>query len=421
MEKNSSGVGAAVLLMALWFVPMSGYAAHAGHKMPTPLDLSPSAVAAPWVRYGDWTRVDYKDFNSLSETASPAYLPPPVLTGPIVGDASKGEKLAYDRGRGGSCLACHALGPTTQSMPGAVGPDLSTYSTWGRDDQWIFNYIYDARSANPDSVMPPWGTHKVFTVDEIKDLVAFLKTLNGAPKVYSSALENPATRPLPVENRDNLDPFVNSAMDGVERAKTLWAQVGSTGKACASCHAKPDAEFKTWATTMPKYEPRLKKVLGVSEFVTRHARATTGDNWMMQGAENADMSIYLHNLANGAVFNVDIKSKDAKEAIARGNKLFERKIGQLNFACNDCHHPDKGANKWIRGQYLGELKGQVDHFPLWRTSRSEIWDIRKRLQWCNIAVRSNELPPDAAEYGDLELALTALSNGIKLSAPGIRH
>lgn len=421
MEKKSLVVGAAVLLMAVWFDPMPGYATHVGPKMPAPLDLSPSAVAAPWVRYGDWTKADYKDFNSLSATASPAYLPPPVLTGPIVGDASKGEKLAYDRGRGGSCLACHALGPTTQSMPGAVGPDLSTYSTWGRDDQWIFNYIYDARSANPDSVMPPWGAHKVFTVDEIKDIVAFLKTLNGAPKIYSSALENPATRPLPVENRDNLDPLVNNAMDGVERAKTLWAQVGSTGKACASCHAKPDTEFNTWATTMPNYEPRLKKVLGVSEFVTRHARATTGDNWVMQGAENADMSIYLHNLANGSVFNVDAKSKDAKEAIARGRKLFERKIGQLNFACNDCHHPDKGANKWIRGQYLGELTGQVDHFPLWRTSRSEIWDIRKRLQWCNIAVRSNELPPDAAEYGDLELALTALSNGTRLSAPGIRH
>jgi sulfur-oxidizing protein SoxA len=126
-------------------------------------------------------------------------------------------------------------------------------------------------------------------------------------------------------------------------------------------------------------------------------------------------------MANGTAFNVDTKSKEAKAAIERGTKLFERKVGQLNFACNDCHSADKGANKWIRGQYLGELKGQVDHFPLWRTSRGEIWDIRKRLQWCNVAVRANELPPEASEYGDIELALTAMSNGMKLSAPGIRH
>lgn len=411
---------AATGLVALLAAPAMSHA-KAPKKAEAQLELATPASASPWTRYADWAQKDYKDYNTLTNLASPPYAPPPKLDGPIVGDAKKGEKLAYDRGRGGSCLACHAMGPTTQSMPGAVGPDLSTYSQWGRDDQWIFNYIYDPRSVNPESVMPPWGTHKVFTVDEIKDMVAFLKTLNGEPKIYSNPLENPATRPIPKEDRDNLDPFVNSAMESVERAKTLWTKVGPAGKACASCHKAPDKAFKTWATSMPRYEPRLNKVMGVQEFVTRHARATTGENWLMQTPENMDMGIYLHNLANGTAFNVDTKSKEAKAAIARGTKLFERKIGQLNFACYDCHSPDKGANKWIRGQYLGELKGQVDHFPLWRTSRGEIWDIRKRLQWCNTAVRANELPPEAAEYGDIELALTAMSNGMKLSAPGIRH
>ena len=33
---------------------------------------------------------------------------------------------------------------------------------------------------------------------------------------------------------------------------------------------------------MPKWEPRLKKVLGVEEFITRHAKATAGKDWLMQ-------------------------------------------------------------------------------------------------------------------------------------------
>ncbi len=424
MRFRGTGFTRALVVAGLAVVVAAPSVSQAGShtkKKEVPLEVALPASVSPWARYSDWSQTDWTKFNTLSNMASPAYAPPPKLDGPIVGDPKKGEKLAYDRGRGGSCLACHALGPTTQSMPGAVGPDLSTYSQWGRDDQWIFNYIYDPRSVNPNSVMPPWGTHGVFTVEEIKDMVAFLKTLNGEPKIYSSSLENPATRPIPVEDRDNLDPFVNSAMGAVERAEAAWSKAGSTGKSCASCHKDAKKEFKTWATSMPKYEPRLKKVMGVQEFVTRHARATTGDNWPVQTAENMDMGIYLHHLANGSAFNVDTKSKEAKAAIERGTKLFDRKIGQLNFACLDCHSPERGANKWIRGQYLGELKGQVDHFPLWRTSRSEVWDIRKRLQWCNVAVRANELPPEAAEYGDLELALTAMSNGMKLSAPGIRH
>jgi sulfur-oxidizing protein SoxA len=38
-----------------------------------------------------------------------------------------------------------------------------------------------------------------------------------------------------------------------------------------------------------------------------------------------------------------------------------------------------------------------------------------------VAIRANELPPDAPEYGDLELALTVINQGLKVNAPGIRH
>ena len=106
-------------------------------------------------------------------------------------------------------------------------------------------------------------------------------------------------------------------------------------------------------------------------------------------------------------------------AIKRGNALMTRKIGQLNFACMDCH--SQGANKWIRGQYLTSNQGQLAHFPTYRTSRGEIWDLRKRFQWCNVAIRANELPPDAVEYGDIEFALSVINQGQKLNAPGIRH
>jgi sulfur-oxidizing protein SoxA len=170
---------------------------------------------------------------------------------------------------------------------------------------------------------------------------------------------------------------------------------------------------------MPKWEPRLDKVLGVEEFVTRHAKATTGADWLMETDENRAMSIYLHYLANGTAIHVDTESAASKAAIERGKALANRKVGELNFACTDCH--GKVANRWIRGQWLGEPKGQIDHFPTWRTSLLAIWDIRQRFQWCQVNIRADELPPDAKEYGDLELYLAALNEGQKLSVPGIRH
>lgn len=406
--------------MALAAFPLDSDAQSKKGAQSAPMELKQPASVRPWTRYSGWPATDWKDYNTLAQIASPAYAPPPKLDGPITGDPQNGEKLAFDRSRGGSCVACHVMGKTTPALPGNVGPDLSTVGTWGRTDQWLFDYVYDPRKISPNSVMPPWGAHKLFSVQEIHDIVAFLKTLNE-PHVFSSELENPATRPVPVETRDNLDPFVNDGMAAVERAKVVYARAGASGKSCASCHAAPEKSFKTWAAAMPRYESRLKKVIGVEEFITRHTRSTTGDDLLMQSADNIDLAIYLRYLANGTPIKVDTKSKDSAAAIKRGNALMARKIGQLNFACLDCHSPERGANKWIRGQWLTESTGQIAHFPTFRTSRSEIWDLRRRFQWCGVAIRANELPPDAPEYGDLELALAAINQGQKINAPGIRH
>ena len=155
------------------------------------------------------------------------------------------------------------------------------------------------------------------------------------------------------------------------------------------------------------------------EIIARHAKATTGADLPMESQTNIDLSIYLHSLANGETIKVDLSSPGAKAAYERGVALADLKIGQFNFSCNDCHQ--KSANKWARGQWLGEPRGQYDHFPLWRTSRNETWDIRRRFQWCNVQVRANELPPDAVEYGELELYLRKANEGLTLTAPNIRH
>jgi sulfur-oxidizing protein SoxA len=415
-----AGSAAAALIAAGLFVIAGEQGASAQAKKEAPLDTKEDASARPWKRYAGWPARDYSKFNTLGNLASPpASKEPRKISGPITGDAKKGAEMVADRNRGGSCLACHVMGPAGgANLPGNVAPDLSEIGNAGREDEWLFNYIYDARVYNPDTVMPPWGSHRLFDDQEINDMVAFLKTLKS-PAVFKTELDDPAKRPPPVEKRENLDPIENPAMWAVDKAQDLWKQAGAAGSSCNTCHSDPKTSFKTWAASMPMWEPRLNKVLGVEEFVSRHAKATTGASWPMETEENRAMSVYLHFLANGTPIKVDTSSPDAKAAIERGKELSARKVGQLNMACTDCH--GKVANRWIRGQWLGEPKGQLDHFPTWRTSLLAIWDIRQRFQWCQVNIRADELPPDAKEYGDLEFYLAVLNEGQKLSVPGIRH
>jgi len=415
-----AGSAIAALIAAGLFVIAGEQAASAQAKKEVPLETKEDASARPWKRYAGWPTRDYSKFNTLGNLVSPpAPKEPRKISGPITGDAKKGAEMVADRNRGGSCLACHVMGPAGgANLPGNVAPDLSEIGNAGREDEWLFNYIYDGRVYNPDTVMPPWGSHGLFDDQEINDMVAFLKTLKS-PAVFKTELDDPAKRPPPVEKRDNLDPIENPAMWAVDKAQELWKQAGAAGSSCNTCHSDPKTSFKTWAASMPMWEPRLNKVLSVEEFVTRHAKATTGASWPMETEENRAMSVYLHFLANGAPLRVDTSSAEAKAAMERGKELSARKVGQLNMACTDCH--GKVANRWIRGQWLGEPKGQYDHFPTWRTSLLAIWDIRQRFQWCQVNIRADELPPDAKEYGDLEFYLAVQNEGQKLSVPGIRH
>ena len=301
-------------------------------KKEAPLETKEDASARPWKRYAGWPTRDYSKFNTLGNLASPpAPKEPRKISGPITGDAKKGAEMVADRNRGGSCLACHVMGPAGgANLPGNVAPDLSEIGNAGREDEWLFNYIYDGRVYNPDTVMPPWGSHGLFDDQEINDMVAFLKTLKS-PAVFKTELDDPTKRPPPVEKRDNLDPIENPAMWAVDKAQELWKQAGAAGSSCNTCHSDPKTSFKTWAASMPMWEPRLNKAISVEEFVTRHAKATTGASWLMETDENRAMSVYLHFLANGTPMKVDTSSPEAKAAIERGKELSARKVGQLNW------------------------------------------------------------------------------------------
>lgn len=411
-----SGAVAAILGFAL--APAAGGAAQGKPSAAgVPLETQKSAAADPWTRYGNWPKASWDTFNTMRTDASPPVAGYQRVFGSIEdGNAQNGKKLVNDRRRGGGCVACHVL--PGSPLPGNVGPDLSTIGTWGRTDWHLYNYIYDPRVFNEHSMMPPWGRHGLYNESEIRDIVAYLKTLK-TPTNFTDVREDPNRRRKEEPIYDANDPFQNPAWGEAEKGERLFKAAGPGGKSCASCHKNPKQEFKSWAARMPYYEPRMKKTLNVEEFITRHGRATTGADYPMQTADNDALSIYLRTLARGQVVNVKFRTAEEKAHAQRGKELMGRKIGQLNFSCTDCH--GLAANKWIRGQYLGPSQNQLGHHPYYRTSQAQIWTVRKRLQWCGVAIRANELPPDAPEYADIEYYLTSLSNGNKITTPSMGH
>ncbi|MFO1285429.1 MAG: sulfur oxidation c-type cytochrome SoxX [Rubrivivax sp.] len=94
-----------------------------------------------------------------------------VLVGPLEGNAARGRQIAQARNRG-NCLACHVMPGGTQ--PGSRGPDLSRFGSSGRSAAEAYAMVYDMRTVNPETLMPPFGTNEVLTDQELRDVVAFL-------------------------------------------------------------------------------------------------------------------------------------------------------------------------------------------------------------------------------------------------------
>ncbi len=89
---------------------------------------------------------------------------------PLAGDAARGKTLLWEW-----CVACHQV-PDDQ-WPGTVGTSLLHYQRYKNPDGAIFQQIFDARVFNPNTVMPPFGTFGLLSEQDIRDLVAYLQSI----------------------------------------------------------------------------------------------------------------------------------------------------------------------------------------------------------------------------------------------------
>jgi sulfur-oxidizing protein SoxA len=377
------------------------------------------------VRYGGWSTRDFGRFRTYAYDDGRPEVPLARAPMPgIAGDPTRGRRLFLDRNLG-PCTGCHLIQGADVWPAGNVGPDLSTYGDRNLPRVYTFDLIFDPRHVFPHSIMPPWGAAGILGSEDIVHIVAFLDTQRAPLPPEKDAERDPRTRARPVGFGDNLDPTNNPAVLRAEGADALWAKPGPTGKACGDCHAGgPLVAMKGVATRYPRHVARYGRVMSIEDFLTVHAPETTGAPFLAESGDNLDLTMRIKMASNGMPVSLDLDRPDNRAALARGRASFERRVGQRDHACADCHTADSGhgADKFLGGRLLASVeKGLTRHFPTWRTSQGDVWDMRKRMQWCMTPLGTNMLAADAVEYAEMELYLASFDQGKPISVPGIRH
>lgn len=88
--------------------------------------------------------------------------------------AEEGKEIAFDR-KLGNCLACHMI--AGGDMTGNIGPPLVGMAARFPDKEKLRAQIYDARVANPNTIMIPFGPMGVINDEQIDKVVEFISTL----------------------------------------------------------------------------------------------------------------------------------------------------------------------------------------------------------------------------------------------------
>jgi len=85
-----------------------------------------------------------------------------------------GRELAHDVYKG-NCLACHQIpGDKSAVSLANIGPPLAHMRERFPDRSVMRAQIWDATARNPQTVMPPFGKHKVLTEAEIDAIVDYI-------------------------------------------------------------------------------------------------------------------------------------------------------------------------------------------------------------------------------------------------------
>ena len=91
-------------------------------------------------------------------------------------NVTAGRQLAFEIAKG-NCLACHRFpGDSRANTLANIGPPLLAIRSRFPDRAQLRGRLWDPMQTNPNTVMPPFGKHRILSGDEIELIIDYLYT-----------------------------------------------------------------------------------------------------------------------------------------------------------------------------------------------------------------------------------------------------
>lgn len=209
----------------------------------------------------------------------------------------------------------------------------------------------------------------------------------------------------------------NPGMLWVLDGESLWkTKSGVADRACFDCHGDARSSMKGVAARYPALDAARARPVSLEQRINF---CRTGQQKAPALAyESKDLlalSAYVGWQSRGLPIAIEIDAR-TRPFLEAGRETFNRRQGQLNLSCAQCH--DSYWGKRLAGNVI--TQAHPTGYPLYRLEWQSMGSLERRLRNCLVGTRAQAYDYGAPEFVELELYLMWRARGLKMETPAVR-
>jgi sulfur-oxidizing protein SoxA len=213
------------------------------------------------------------------------------------------------------------------------------------------------------------------------------------------------------------DDTSNPGMLWVLEGQGHWSRkAGAADKSCADCHGDVREGMKGVAARHPALDAKSGRLVNLDQRINAcRVERQQAPALAYESRELLALSALVGRQSRGMPAAVPVEAK-SKPFLDAGAAAFQRRQGQLNLSCAQCH--DDNWGKSLAGNTVPQA--HPTGYPIYRLEWQTVGSLQRRLRNCMIGVRAEPYVYGAPEYLELEYYLMWRARGMNMETPGVR-
>src|SRR5437660_960993 len=210
------------------------------------------------------------------------------------------------------------------------------------------------------------------------------------------------------------DDTANPGLLWVLEGGTLWnRKAGAANRACGDCHGDARTSMRGVAARHPAFDAGQGRPVDLEQRINLcRTNRQQAPPLAWESRELLALTAYVARQSRGLPIEIAIDPR-TQPFLDAGRATWDRRQGQLNLACSQCH--DANWGRQLAGNVIPQA--HPTGYPLYRLEWQGLGSLQRRLRNCLVGMRAEPYAYGAPEFVDLELFLMWRARGMLFEAP----